>query len=57
MNKDGSKRETEKTAERESGTIKDVKSMDGRHKSLRYSTHEMGGYHEGTAYHDCHRGK
>ena len=51
------KRETEKEAERESGTRKDVKGMDGRHESMRYSRHEMGEYREGTDHHDCHRGK
>ena len=55
--KDDSKRETEKQAERESGTRKDVKGMDGRHESMRYSRHEMGEYREGTDHHDCHRGK
>ena len=49
--KDGSKRETEKSAERESGTRKDVKGMPGGKR------HEMGEYREGTDHHDCHRGK
>lgn len=58
--KDDSKRETVKEAERESGTRKDIKNMktvDGRHESMRYSRHEMGTYHEGTDHHDCYRGK
>ena len=55
--KDDSKRETEKTAERESGTRKDVKGMDGRSENMRFSRHEMGTYREGTEFHESHRGK
>ena len=51
--KDGSKRETEKEAERESGTRKDVKGMP--HEGGK--RHEMGEYREGGDFHDCHRGK
>ena len=51
------KHETEKEAERESGTRKDVKGADGRSENMRSSRHEMGTYHEGTDHHDCYRGK
>jgi len=55
--KDGSKRESMKQAEAESGTKRDVKGMDGRHPHMRHSHHEMGEYREGSDHHDCHRGK
>lgn len=51
------KLETVKEVEKESGTRKDVKGMDGRHESMRYARHSMGEYHEGTDYHDCSKGK
>jgi hypothetical protein len=51
------KKETEKMAERESGTKSDVKGMDGRHEHMRGPTHSMGSYGTGSDHHDCHKGK
>jgi len=48
---------TVKNSQKESGTRKDVKDVDGRKEHMRHSKHEMGTYHEGTDHHDCHRGK
>ena len=61
--KDGSKRESVKQAERESGTKRDVKGMPHEHISksahaaMHKPNHEFGECHEGTTYHDHHRGK
>ena len=49
------KRETEKQAERESGTRKDVEMGKHAKENLHEPKHEMGTYSNGTEYHDCHR--
>jgi hypothetical protein len=51
------KRETEKEAERESGTEKDAHMGKHSKEILHSPKHEMGTYSNGTEYHDCHRGK
>ncbi len=52
------KRETEKQAERESGTRKDVEGMSkAEHHKHHQPSHEMGEWHEGEHHHDHHRGK
>ena len=56
--KDGSKRESIKQAERESGTRKDVEGMGkDAHKRHHMPNHEFGSCHEGSEYHESHRGK
>jgi len=50
----------EHEAQAETGTPRDVKGVphvDGRHDHMRGPNHEFGQCHDGTHYHDHHRGK
>ena len=57
------KRETMKQAEAESGTGRDVKGVPHEHISkaahaaMHKPNHEFGSCHEGTEYHESHKGK
>ena len=57
------KRESMKEAERESGTERDVKGVPhegmskSAHAAVHRPNHEFGTCHEGSHYHDHHKGK